>query len=72
MAAPPSFMMGPKRWIRDTLENDEAESAARYPFLDVSRRGFCTSGPFAREWTRMSILPKSFSTSAAHSATVQF
>ena len=31
----------------------------------VSRRGLVTSGPLAREWMRMSILPKSFSTSLA-------
>merc|ERR1719282_1249033 len=54
---PPSFMMGPNFWRRDTAEYADADDAARYPFRDVSRRGFVTSGPFARECTRMSILP---------------
>mmetsp|Transcript_2184 Transcript_2184/g.14501 ORF Transcript_2184/g.14501 Transcript_2184/m.14501 type:complete len:261 (+) Transcript_2184:2604-3386(+) len=44
--------------------------AARYPFLEVSSSGLETSGPLAKEWTRMSNPPKSSLILSATSETV--
>ena len=68
----PLFISGPKRCSIETYEYDDADTAARYPFLDVSSSGFATSGPLASECTSTSILapPMAFSRLAAHSETV--
>jgi len=49
--------MGPNLDTIDTSEYAEADEAARYPLRLVSSSGFFTSGPLARECTRMSTLP---------------
>ena len=45
----PLFISGPKRCSIDTYEYEDAETAAKYPFLEVSSSGLATSGPLARE-----------------------
>lgn len=45
----PLLISGPKRCSIDTQEYDDAETAARYPFRDVSSSGLATSGPLASE-----------------------